>query len=112
MTTEVTRETPCLTKGRWQLMGVDSSRVDGFDLCSQCFPEGWDSVDAKDIETFLYTTKNGTKLHRSIDTGDDADTDIFGDHGYPEENLATKLADPDASLDHEFEWDRQQGGDA
>ncbi|KOX92834.1 hypothetical protein AMS69_10270 [Haloarcula rubripromontorii] len=107
----VTLEVPCAANGRWQPLPADSPRVEGFDFCGQCFPDDWDTVEEKDVETFLYTTKNGTKLHRSIDTGDDADTSAFGDHDYPEENLAAKLAQPDASLDHEFEWD-QEGGDA
>jgi len=110
VTPEPTRETPCLANGRWQRLPSDSARVADFDLCRQCFPDGEVSVAAKDIETFLFTAKNGSKLHRSIDTGDDADTSEFGNHDYPEETLAAKLTG-DASLDHEFEWDKQ-GGDA
>jgi len=108
---EVTLEVPCLANGRWQALPADSPRVENFDHCGQCFPDGEATVDEKGVETFLFTAKNGSKLHRSIDTGDDADTSGFGDHDYPEETLAAKLAQPDASLDHEFEWD-QQGGDA
>jgi hypothetical protein len=111
MTPEVTLETPCLANGRWQDIPADSTRVGDFDLCSQCFPDGEATVSEKDIETFLFTAKNGSKLHRSIDTGDDADTSEFGNHDYPDETLAAQLADPSTTLDHEFEWDTQ-GGDA
>ncbi|WP_424001227.1 hypothetical protein ACOZ4I_15795 [Haloarcula salina] len=111
MTPEVTLETPCLANGRWQRTAVDSTRVADFDFCSQCFPDGEATVDEKGVETFLFTAKNGSKLHRSVDTGDDADTSEFGNHDYPDQNLAAKLADPTTSLDHEFEWDKQ-GGDA
>ncbi|AJF26830.1 hypothetical protein SG26_14395 [Haloarcula sp. CBA1115] len=110
MTLEVTLETPCLANGHWQRLPADSTRVAEFDLCGQCFPDGWDTVSEKDVGTFLFTAKNGSKLHRSIDTGDDADTSQFGNHDYPDETLAAKLAGG-ASLDHEFEWDKQ-GGDA
>ncbi|GGK64495.1 hypothetical protein [Haloarcula sebkhae] len=110
MTPQVTLETPCLADGRWQPLPADSARVDNLGFCNQCFPDDWETVSEKDVETLLFTAKNGSKLHRSIDTGDDADTSEFGNHDYPEETLAAKLAG-DASLDHEFEWDTQ-GGDA
>ncbi|WP_254272250.1 hypothetical protein [Haloarcula marina] len=63
---------------------------------------------------YLITYKNGTKLHRSVDTGEELDSSEFGNHGYPDDTLTDRLASGKASLDHEFEWDRQHttGDDA
>ncbi|GGN92182.1 hypothetical protein [Haloarcula pellucida] len=109
----LTLETPCNTKGKWLTCPTDSRRADDREYCGQCFPDGEDSVAEFGVETYLLTFKNGTRLHRSVDTGEEADTSGFGDHDYPDERLADKLASDDVTLDHEFEWDRQRsGGDA
>ncbi|MBX0323855.1 hypothetical protein EGH21_12525 [Halomicroarcula sp. F13] len=107
----VTLETPCLTDGNWVRRSADSRGVDGHDLCDQCFPDGWDTVAEKDVETFLTTGRTRSKLHRSIDTGDDADTSGFGDHDYPDQTLASRVLNDEVTVEHEFEWDRA-GGDA
>ncbi|MBV0925006.1 hypothetical protein KTS45_12445 [Halomicroarcula limicola] len=106
MTTDVTLETPCLADTCWQRTAVDSGRVENFDLCQQCFPNGWDDV-TEEIETFLYSYRNGSKLHRSVDYDGETDFSMFGPNS-GDNGLAAKLEDPEFEPDYEFEWDRQQ----
>ncbi len=107
----ITAQTPCLAQGNWVRRSIDSRFVDQHELCDQCFPDGWDTVAEKDVETFLTTRRTGSKLHRSIDTGDDADTSECGTHEYPDRTLASQLLNGEVTVEHEFEWDRA-GGDA
>ncbi|MDS0278462.1 hypothetical protein NDI85_11700 [Halomicroarcula sp. S1AR25-4] len=35
--------------GNWVRRSTDSRGVDWYDLCGQCFPDGWDTVAADDV---------------------------------------------------------------
>ncbi|WP_254271081.1 hypothetical protein [Haloarcula marina] len=109
-----TLETPCLTQGKWLTCSTDSRRVDGHEYCGQCFPNGEDSVARFGVETFLLGRFSSGKLHRSVDTGKEADTSMFGTDN-PDRTLASRLLNDEVEVAHQFEWDRQHsptGGDA
>ncbi|WP_018259363.1 hypothetical protein [Halomicrobium katesii] len=67
---EPAAESACYHVADWRTAPLDTSRRHQRDLCPLCFPDG----EIHDCVTHYVYGRGGTRLHRSIDQGGEAET--------------------------------------